>query len=85
LRHPDIVIPLFRCLTFNTYVTQDLEAKYRSQFKLHGNLTDPELIALRQKLEDAGINVPDSWSSLLTVWNRVEDLMSLAKGGVNGP
>jgi hypothetical protein len=85
LRHPDIVIPLFRCLTFNTYVTQDLEAKYRSQFKLHGKLTDPELIALRQKLEDAGINIPDSWTALLTVWNRVEDLMSLAKGGVNGP
>ena len=78
------MIPLFRCLTYNTYVTQGSEGKYRSQFKLQGKFTDPNLIALRKKLEDAGIGLSDNWTTLLTVWNRVKDLINLAKGGANG-
>ena len=84
LRHPDVVIPMIRCLTFDTYVTKDLEAQYRSRFKLHGDLTDPNLIAMRQKLEDDGVNLPDNWTAILVVWNRIKDLINFAEGGLNG-
>jgi len=83
LRHPDVVIPLLRRLSYQTYLTKAAEAQYRQQFQLHGTLTDPALIALRQKLEDAGVALPDSWTAILTVWNRVEDLMQLAQGSGN--
>jgi hypothetical protein len=74
LRHPDVVIPLFRCLAFKTYIPIAQEQAYREQFKLHGELTDPALIALRQKIEDAGVALPDKWTAVLTVWNRVQEL-----------
>lgn len=84
LRHPDVVVPLFRSLRFPTYVTKDAATQYRAKFKLHGTLTDSELIDLRNKLEDAGVGLPDTWDAILTVWNRVKDLMQLAQGGANG-
>ena len=84
LRHPDVVVPLFRTLGFSSYITQDADARYRSNFKLHGDLSDPQLIDLRNQIEDAGVNLPSTWDALLIVWNRVKDLMKLAEGGSNG-
>jgi len=84
LRHPLVCIPLLRRLTYSTYITKDSEAKYKSDFKLHGDLKAPELIALRQKIEDAGVGLPDSWTSILELVNRVEELVKLATGGANG-
>jgi hypothetical protein len=84
LRHPKVVIPMIRCLTYDSYVTKDLEAKYLAQFKPHGDLTDPNLIALRKKLEDAGATLPANWTAILVVWNRIKDLMDLVQGGLNG-
>lgn len=81
LRHPLVCIPLFRRLTFSGYITKSAQAAYIAQFKLHGKLTDPQLIALRQRIEDAGVSLPDSWSSILEVVNRLQDLVNFAEGG----
>jgi hypothetical protein len=83
LRHPLVCIPLFRRLTFSSYITKDSEAAYVKQFKLHGDLKDPDLISVRQQLEDAGVSLPDSWTSILEVVNRLKDLVDFAEGGVN--
>jgi hypothetical protein len=82
LRHPDVVIPLFRCLAYETYMGKDNEKKYRDSFKLHGDLTDADLIALRKALELLGINLPDKWLGFLTAWQRIRELLD--SGGATG-
>jgi len=80
LRHPDVVIPLFRCLAFDTYITKDKEAEYREKFQLHGDLTDPVLIDLRKRLEKAGVGLSDEWAALLVAWNRIREIRALLEG-----
>jgi hypothetical protein len=83
LRHPDVVIPMFRKLAFDSYVTQQKEEKYREDFKLHGDLADTQLIDLRKRLEKAGVGLPDDWVSLLTAWERVREILALIQGDTN--
>lgn len=75
LRHPDVWIPLVRCLSYDAYVTKEGEAKYRDAFELHGKLTDPELIKLKKKFEELGITLPDKWKGFLLAWNRLKEFL----------
>ncbi len=77
LRHPDVIIPLMRNLNFRSFVTNNQEAAYRSQFNPLGELTDPKLIEIRQKLSDIGIDLPGDWKSLLLVWQRFNEFLSV--------
>jgi hypothetical protein len=75
---------MFRCLAHQTYITKEKENEYREQFKPQGELTDPELVALRKRLEKAGVTLPDSWVALLIVWQRIRELGDFAEGVGNG-
>lgn len=84
LRHADVVVPMFRCLAHQTYITKEKENEYREQFKPHGELTDPDLVAVRKRLEKVGVTLPDNWVALLMVWQRIRELGDFAEGVGNG-
>lgn len=79
LRHPDVVLPLLRCLAHKTYVGKENETKYRQAFKLHGDLTDLDLVAIRKSLEVLGIGLPDKWLGFLIAWQRLRELLGTAE------
>jgi hypothetical protein len=70
LRHPDVVIGMFRTLLYQSFISKQNEADYQASFKKYDGLTDEQIVTIRKKLEDiaaGALGSGDAWETVLRV------------------